>query len=127
MLHISLGYLNIYRQLFSGSMTIASKVLLICVILLCLMKMFFFMRIIESFSYIVTMITMVINDLQVFMLFFAILIIMFSMIFDVISENKAPEYDHVGYYLGNVFTTLRLSLGDFDFTPIGDDSTLTTD
>ena len=47
------------------------------------------------------------------MLFFMILIIMFSMIFDVISKNEAPEYRHVGYYAGNVFTTLRLSLGDF--------------
>jgi len=91
------------------------------------MKMFFFMRIIEQFSYIVTMITMVINDLQVFMLFFMILIIMFSMIFDVISKNEAPEYRHVGYYAGNVFTTLRLSLGDFDFTAIDEDSDLSQD
>jgi len=61
------------------------------------------------------MIGQVITDLQVFMLFFAILIIMFSMIFDVIAKNPADEYKHVGYYFGNIFTTLRLSLGDFDF------------
>lgn len=61
------------------------------------------------------MITMVIDDLKVFLLFFSILIIMFSMIFDVIGKNTADEYVNVGYYFGNIFTTVRLSLGDFDF------------
>jgi len=83
------------------------------------------MRIIESFSYIVTMITMVFNDLQVFMLFFMILIIMFSMIFDVIAKNTADEYREVPYYVGNVLTTLRLSLGDFDFAVLEKESHLT--
>jgi len=49
------------------------------------------------------------------MLFFCILLVMFSMIFDVISKNEADEYFYVGYCMGNVFTTVRLSLGDFDF------------
>merc|ERR1719453_623639 len=51
-----------------------------------------------------------------------ILIIMFSMIFDVIAKNEAEEYRHVGYYAGNVLTTLRLSLGDFDFAVLEEDN-----
>lgn len=45
---------------------------------------------------------------------------MFSMIFDVISRNEAAEYQKIGYWFGNFFTTLRLSLGDFDFGMIED-------
>jgi len=40
---------------------------------------------------------------------------MFSCIFDVIAKNEAEEYKHLGPFMGNVMTTLRLSLGDFDF------------
>ena len=88
---------------------------MIIITVVCLLKTFFFMRIVKSFSYIVTMIISVVADLKVFMLFFFILIIMFSMIFNVISPNPADEYRHVGLFWGNVLTTLRLSLGDFDF------------
>ena len=49
------------------------------------------------------------------MLFFLVLIFMFSMIFDVISPNNASEYRMVGTYMGNFLTALRLALGDFDF------------
>ena len=88
---------------------------MIMVVLMCLMKTFFFMRIVKSFSYIVTMIISVVADLRVFLLFFTVLIVMFSAVFDVISKNDAPEYKHLNPFLGNVMTTLRLSLGDFDF------------
>jgi len=73
------------------------------------------MRIIESFSYIVTMILCVFSDLQTFLAFYAVLIVMFSLIFDVISRNPAGEYKEVGPFVGNLLSTLRLSLGDFDF------------
>ena len=121
MLHISMGYANIMCQVMVGTWDIKSKVVLIVVVILCLIKTFFFMRIVQKFSYIVTMITMVISDLQVFMLFFIILIVMFSMIFDVIAPNKSDEYRHIGKYMGNFFTTLRLSLGDFDFSVLQED------
>lgn len=48
-------------------------------------------------------------------MFFTILIVMFSAIFDVIAKNNAKEYRHLGPFVGNCMTTLRLSLGDFDF------------
>jgi len=66
------------------------------------------------------MITNVVIDLKVFLIFFFVLIVMFSMIFDVISRNEAAEYQKIGYWFGNFFTTLRLSLGDFDFGMIED-------
>ena len=71
------------------------------------------------------MITMVIGDLKVFMLFFLILIFMFSLISDVISINDVPEYKVIGFFLGSVFTTLRLSLCDFDFRVFEEEDNLT--
>ena len=94
---------------------------MIFVIFICLMKTFFFMRIVKTFSYIVTMIISVVKDLKVFLLFFTILIIMFSMIFNVIAKNPAPEYTYISPLMANFLTTLRLSLGDFDFTVLEGD------
>lgn len=97
---------------------------MIIVILTTLLKTFFFMRIFVSFSYIVTMVVNVVYDLKIFLLFFGILVVMFSMVFDVITRNEAGEYEKIGYWWGNFFTTLRLALGDFDFGMI-EDKTLT--
>jgi len=116
-----MGYANVACQWNIGTWELSSKIVIIIVVLVCLLKTFFFMRIVQKFSYIVTMITMVIGDLKVFMIFFVILIFMFSLIFDVISINRSPEYSNIGYLMGNVFTTLRLSLGDFDFSILVDE------
>jgi hypothetical protein len=80
-----------------------------------LMKQFFYMRIRKSFSYIVTMMANVIKDLVVFMVFFFILVFMFSLVFDVIAKNAGPEYQLISPFFANFLTTLRLALGDFDF------------
>lgn len=55
-------------------------------------KTFFFLRIFENLSYIVTMIIRVIFDLRVFLLFYMILLFLFSMIFAVIglANKKVP-------------------------------------
>merc|ERR1719473_918343 len=46
------------------------------------------------------------------------------MCFDVISRNTAKEYRKLPWFFGNIFATMRLSLGDFDFGII-EDKTLT--
>jgi hypothetical protein len=94
---------------------------MIAVILLCLLKWFFFMRIFMKLSYIVTMIMQVMKDLRVFFLFFTILIAMFSLVFDVITINNNPDYREVGTIAGSLLSTLRLSLGDTDFNFLEDD------
>lgn len=114
-LHIALGYTNLYLQWKDGPWGLETKLAMIFVILISLLKTFYFMRIRMSFSYIVTMINSVVMDLRVFLLFFFILILMFSCVFDVIAMNSQPEYRHIGPFVGNFMTTLRLSLGDFQF------------
>jgi hypothetical protein len=115
LLNIGLGYWNIYNQLYSGTLELVTKLVLIGVLFSCLIKVFFFMRIVEKFSYIVTMILSVFVDLKTFIVFYFILILMFSLIFDIISRNPSDEYSKIGPFMGNLMATLRLSLGDFDF------------
>lgn len=56
LLHIFLGYYNIYLQLYNGTWSVFSKKIMIIVTAICLIKTFFFLRIFKQFSYIVTMI-----------------------------------------------------------------------
>ena len=93
-------------------------------------------------SHIVTMLAQVLVDLRVFILFYFILIIIFSFVFAVLgvgnkhfgnfeeyfAENTLREgieseieplleYHHIGMLFGYLITTFRMSLGDFDFAP----------
>lgn len=85
------------------------------------------------------MIYTVVSDLKVFALFFTILILLFSMVFavlgagnenvpgdfqDLYNDAKADgelgdvpnaEYQKIGLFFGYIFSTLRVSIGDFDF------------
>ena len=104
-----------------------------------ILKSFFYLRIFHWLSYIVTMIYTVVSDLKVFALFFTILILLFSMVFavlgagnenvpgdfqDLYNDAKAEgelgdvpnaEYQKIGLFFGYIFSTLRVSIGDFDF------------
>lgn len=87
------------------------------------------------------MINTVVSDLQIFLLFFTILQVLFSMVFAVLGvgnknirggfkdyadaiesgDEDEPEnfpneeYENIGLFLGYLFQTLRTALGDFDF------------
>ena len=87
-----------------------------------LIKTFFFLRILESFSYIVTMMMQVLVDLRVFILFYAVLILMFGAAMTVLGPNDADEYKNLNKFLGNFITAMRLSLGDLDFGVLDDKS-----
>jgi hypothetical protein len=106
---------------------------MLAVIILALMKIFFYMRIVEKFSPIVTMLQRVVYDLRIFLLFYFILILLFSLLLGVLGvgnpnvpgsgltpedieiDDPSSEYKHTGLFIGNFINTLRMSLGDFDF------------
>jgi hypothetical protein len=104
-----------------------------------IIKSFFYLRIFQSLSYIVTMIYTVIADLKVFLLFFTILVVLFAQIMAVIgvgnfnhdnalreyvdaiaageADGDVPmeEYSQIGLWAGTLVSTLRIAMGDFDF------------
>lgn len=115
---IVLGYLNIYMQMHVGTYASSSKVVMIATVCVTMFKTFEYLRIISTFSYIVTMIRAVLYDLRVFCLFWTIVVISFSEVLDCFGRNASPEYEKIGHVWANIFATLRLSLGDFDFSHI---------
>ena len=117
-IHIVFGYLNIYMQLTQGTWSLQSKVVIILVIFATMFRTFESLRVIQSYSYIVTMIREVMYDLRVFLTFYVILILSCTMVLDVIGRTQAPEYSTIGPLFGNLFSMLRLSLGDFEFSQI---------
>lgn len=114
-----------------------SKALMICVVILAIRRTFSYLRIFKSLSPIVTMLQNVIFDLRVFLTFYVILTLLFSLMYGVLGlgnsripggfrdtffdfENQelksdAPgiEYDKIGLFFGNFIQTIRLSMGDF--------------
>ena len=61
------------------------------------------------------MIIVVAKDIKVFMLFFVIMLVFFSMVFNIISRNNSDEYRELDYFWANFINVFRLSLGDFQF------------
>lgn len=106
---------NIVSQKVKGPFALPSKILMIVIILISLMKTFFFLRIFNELSPIVTMLINVVSDLKQFLLFYTILISLFSLLFGILEVGNSSEYEKIGTFVGNWLTTLRMSMGDFSF------------
>ncbi|CDW79314.1 wd-40 repeat protein [Stylonychia lemnae] len=85
----------------------------ILVIVLSFMKLFFFLRIYDGFSFLVQMMAGVFKDLKYFLLFFIIFILQFGMIFLVLFKaQQIDEYNGVNK-LAYFLMAFRISSGDF--------------
>jgi len=76
--------LNLFLQTFYGQYNIRTEITMCVIIILLIIKTFFFLRIIESYTPIVIMLVNVIWDLRVFLFFYFVLILMYSLLFSVI-------------------------------------------
>jgi hypothetical protein len=92
-LYIWCGIANVFQVLFLGMSAQGFQCKLLMAIILGqqIMKSFFFLRIFESLSYIVTMIFTVVADLRAFLLFFTLLIFVFGFIFAVIGAGNINQ------------------------------------
>jgi len=127
---------NIVLQNLYDPENLVCKLIMIFIILLAVLKTFHYLRIFGDLSPIVTMLTNVMIDLRIFMMFYIILIVLFSLLLGILGiGNKhikggfkdkygtasvsdgypGSEYENVGLYLGNILTVLRMSMGDFGF------------
>lgn len=86
-LNIVFGWWSIYCQLYWGTWDIGSKIVLIILIFISCLKTLFYLKILKSFSYIVTMVISVVYDLKYFVFFYVILVSFFSMFFDIVGRN----------------------------------------
>ena len=93
LLYIYGSIANIVVQLYLGPFHIASKILMCFIVLLLISKTFFFLRIFPVLTPIVVMITNVIYDLRIFLLFYLILIALFCQIFAVLGLGNQFQID----------------------------------
>jgi len=84
MIYIWSSVANIFVQRAGMYRDFIAKILMTIIILTQIVKTFFFLRIFEKLSYIVTMIAQVMSDLKVFIFFYAILIVLFAQIIAVL-------------------------------------------
>jgi hypothetical protein len=137
MIYIYGGIANIIMLDLFDPYQFQNKLIMTILILQQIVKTFFFLRIFEKLSYIVTMLSVVIADLRAFLLFYTIMICLFGMvpaILQLANKNEAVnsefyqhfievdvidapfgEYYNLGLFLGYIIQTLRISLGDFNF------------
>ena len=92
-MHIWCGFASIIIQIgtykpYDPGNSYVGDVFLIIVTFLMLIKTFFYLRIFSSLSYIVTMMKKVFYDLGVFMYFYLILILMFSVILGILKVGN---------------------------------------
>ena len=80
-------------------------------------KVNFYLRIFEGFSFLVSMMQGVFLDLRYFMVFFIITVIEFGMLFSILIKNS-DAYNGVGN-LGYFIMAFRTSAGDFDMDNFG--------
>ena len=77
------------------------------------MKVNYFLRIFEGFSFLVSMLTGVFFDLKFFLGFFAIVVATFSLILSVLLPEAAASYPGT-WIFSFIVMSFRTSLGDFD-------------
>ena len=120
----------------------ASKLLMSVIVTLAIRRTFNFLRIFNALSPIVTMLNNVIWQLRIFLTFYFILVMLFSLMYGVLGlgnyklygafrtnfdlnfdkpgvpaelSDSAPgvEYKKIGLFFGNILQTVRISMGDF--------------
>lgn len=113
------SYVNIKHQFTAGKFDIDKKIYFIIVVILSLYRMFLYMRFFKPLSYLFTMFSYVLIDIRAFFLFYFILILMLSQVTAICEGmpkyERAGEYKYLTNFSAKFISTIRLSLGDFDF------------
>ncbi len=84
------------------------------IILLLFIKLNFFLRIFETFSFLVSMLIDVFSDLSAFMAFFMMAVAIFSCFLQVLLPESKSGYEGAGYF-SYLMMAFRTSIGDFTF------------
>lgn len=103
MVYIYGSITNIFLQLTLGPFHIASRIIMCIIIILLIVKTFFFMRIFPSLTPLVVMLTSVFADLKAFMTFYTILIIMLGQLYAIIGLANAMKKGKFKTLYGSYF------------------------
>lgn len=82
-------------------------------VILSFIKMNYFLRIFDGFSFLVSMLKGVFNDLRYFLAYFLFVMVTFSLIFIVLIPNASESYEGTSM-VSFLIIAFRTSLGDFE-------------
>ena len=89
------GYINIIVSVIYGPYNMFCKIVIMTIIVIIIVKSFFFMRIFPAFTPIVVMLNRVIYDLKIFLFFYIFMLGMYGMTFAVLGVGNL---DRGGYF-----------------------------
>jgi signal transduction histidine kinase len=90
------------------------KIVKCLIILLLFVKLNFFLRIFDTFSFLVSMLQDVFSDLSAFLAFFMMAVAIFSCMIQVLLPETKVNYDGAGYF-SYLMMAFRTSIGDYTF------------
>lgn len=82
-------------------------------------KVCFFLRIYDGFSFLVSMMQGVFYDLKYFIAFYMFVLILFTMLFSILNVKLGSAYEPIGN-LGYFMMSFRTSTGDFEVDDYAD-------
>lgn len=107
-------------QLLYGHDFFYTKLILVFVLLVALIKLFFFMRIFEKFAPLIKMLMRVVGDISVFLVLFFLVLIIQGLMLAIVITYTDPVYYSAGSFATNYLVLLRLALANFDFSPLNE-------
>jgi len=107
-----LGILNV-TQIVEMQSTYMKMVKIILIITF-FFKLMFYLRIFETFSFLVSMLQDVFSKLSTFMGFFMMVVVIFSCLIQVLLPESKVNYDGWGYF-SYIVMAFRTSIGDYTF------------
>ena len=107
-----LGILNV-TQIVEMQSTYMKMVKIILIITF-FFKLMFYLRIFETFSFLVSMLQDVFSKLSTFMGFFMMVVVIFSSLIQVLLPESKVNYDGWGYF-SYIVMAFRTSIGDYTF------------
>ncbi len=84
------------------------------IILALFIKLIFYLRIFETFSFLVSMLENVVIQLKSFLIFFMIVVIAFSCFIQVLLPESSSSYEGTAFF-SYIMLSLRTAMGDYTF------------
>lgn len=99
---------------FFNALVLVTTILQCLIVFLSFLKVNFFLRIYDGFSFLVSMMAGVFKDIKYFLAFFTIILIEFGILFIIIFQAESRDnYKGLGAF-GYLMMSFRLSTGDFE-------------
>lgn len=83
------------------------------IVILAFIKLNYYLRIFENFSFLVSMMQGVFTDLKYFAMFYGMVVLLFASLFSILTVPRGEAYEGISVF-GHIIMAFRTSVGDFE-------------